>query len=91
MLATTDPLGRVTGYSYDARGNVLTITAPLSQTRTSTYDLVFNQVTSLTDPLGHVTTFAYAASGNLTTIIMGPVGKNSNFIGDAATHNKHRP
>ncbi|MEK7205207.1 MAG: DUF6531 domain-containing protein, partial [candidate division NC10 bacterium] len=50
LLSTTDPLGRVTQFAYDASGNVTSITDPLGNTRTFTYDPTFNKVTSITDP-----------------------------------------
>ncbi len=68
LLSTTDPLGRVTRYSYDLQGNVTGITDPLTHTRTFTYDPTFNKVSSSTDPLGNVTTFEYDPQGNLTAI-----------------------
>jgi RHS repeat-associated protein len=54
-------------FTYDANGNILTVTDALGNSYTRTYDPVFNQITSYTDPLGHVSTFTYDASGNLIT------------------------
>jgi RHS repeat-associated protein len=63
--------GNVT-YTYDARGNVLTVTDSLQNTVTFTYDPVFNRVTSIKDPIQTLdsskgqTTFQYDGYGNLT-------------------------
>ena len=54
MRTTTDPLGRVTCYSYDANGNVTSITDPLGNVRTFTYEPTFKRGTSITDPLGNL-------------------------------------
>ena len=58
----------MTQFAYDASGNVASITDPLNNTRTFTYEATFNKVTSITDPLGNLTTFEYDASGNLIAI-----------------------
>ncbi|MGI0013411.1 MAG: DUF6531 domain-containing protein, partial [Nitrososphaera sp.] len=74
VLSETDQLGRRTDYTYDAMGNVLTITRlanlpPAEQvTTTFTYEPAFNQVASITDPLNHTTSFSYDSAGNLVTI-----------------------
>jgi YD repeat-containing protein len=49
LLSTTDPLGRVTQFTYDANGNITAVTDPLGNTRTFTYDPTFNKVTSITN------------------------------------------
>jgi len=82
VLGTTDRLGRVTRYSYDASGNVTAITDPLNHTRTLTNDPVFNQVTSLPDPLGHVSTFTYDDHGNLIALT-DPLGNTTTRSYDA--------
>jgi RHS repeat-associated protein len=51
--------------TYDAAGNVLTKTDSLGNTTTSTYDPVFNKITSVTDPLGNKTTYTFDSAGNL--------------------------
>jgi len=38
LLSITDPLNRVTQFSYDANGNVLTVTDPANNVRTLTYE-----------------------------------------------------
>lgn len=68
----TDALNRKTAYTFDAKGNTLTVTKLATTanavTTTFTYEPVFNQVATVTDPLNHTTTFGYDAKGNLTTI-----------------------
>ena len=66
-----DALGRTTAYTYDALGNVLTVTR-LSGTQTPittqfTYTSAYSQLASVTDPLSHTTTFSYT-NGCLTQI-----------------------
>jgi len=65
--------------SDDARGNVTTITDPLSSTRTFTYDPTFNQATSTTDPLGNTTSFTYDDLGNLASA-SDPLGNFRYFL-----------
>ncbi|MGH2459982.1 MAG: RHS repeat-associated core domain-containing protein, partial [Chloroflexota bacterium] len=70
--SVTDALGRVTSYTYDALGNVTSVTRLAGTsgavTTTMTYDPTFNQLTSITDPLNHTTSFGYDSAGNLTTV-----------------------
>jgi RHS repeat-associated protein len=70
---STDPLGQVTTYSYDAVGNLLTETGPdpdgggpLAAPVTSfSYDRRDRQLRR-TDPLGHTVSYAYDLAGNRT-------------------------
>lgn len=67
----TDALGRTTAYSYDALGNVTSITR-LSGTSDAvtthfTYTNDYNQLASVTDPLSHTTNFSYT-HGCLTQV-----------------------
>ena len=67
----TDALGRTTAYTYDALGNVTSITR-LSGTSNAvttrlTYTSDYNQLASVTDPLGHTTSFSYT-NGCLTQV-----------------------
>ncbi len=78
LLSLTDALEvtpggrRKTAYTYDAKGNMLTMTrlsgTANAVTTTYTYEPAFNQVTTITDPLNHTTTFGYDAFGNLQTL-----------------------
>ena len=55
-------------YTFDALGNVLSVTDSLGYTTSFTYDTRFNKVNSVTDPLGHATAIAYDGSGNPLTV-----------------------
>ncbi len=64
------PDGQATTMTYDARGNLLSATAPpslQSAQKTFVYDAK-NNVTSVTDARGKVTTYAYDAAGNNTSV-----------------------
>jgi YD repeat-containing protein len=67
----TDALGRTTAFTYDALGNVASITrlsgTANAVTSSFTYTSDYNQLASVTDPLGHATHFSYTY-GCLTQI-----------------------
>jgi RHS repeat-associated protein len=67
-----DGLGRRTEYTYDTKGNVLTVTRLAGTgdavTTTFTYQQQFSLLSSVTDPLGHTTSFGRDGKGNLTSI-----------------------
>jgi len=67
----TDALNRTTSYTYDALGNVTSITRLFGTSNAVatnfTYTSDFNQLASVTDPLGHTTTVSYT-NGCLTQI-----------------------
>jgi RHS repeat-associated protein len=77
---STDGLGLQTATTYDAMGNVLSVTRcvagppPCTETTAGaltthyTYEPKFNQVATVTDPLQHTTTYGYDDAGNLTTV-----------------------
>ena len=73
VTSVTDALGKVTSYTFDATGHVLTITAPVPATGVSapvttyTYSDV-GQLLTTTDPLGNVTTDAYDHDGRVITV-----------------------
>jgi RHS repeat-associated protein/CSLREA domain-containing protein len=61
---STDPQTNVrTEYTYDAAGNLKTITDGRGKVTTFGYDLLNRQVTA-SDPLTHVTQYEYDAAGN---------------------------
>lgn len=67
----TDALGRTTAFTYDALGNVTSITK-LSGTSNAvttrfTYTSDYNQLASVTDPLGHTISLSYT-NGCLTQV-----------------------
>ena len=79
VLSVTDALvvnglNRKTAYTYDAMGNILSITRmaqdpPNSVTTNFTYEPDFNQLETITDPLSHPTTFGHSdGKGNVTSI-----------------------
>lgn len=65
VCSSKDGNGNITAYSYDASGNVLSVTppAPMGDT-TYTYDLA-NRVTSATDGNGNTTTYTYTETDRL--------------------------
>ncbi|HUB88265.1 MAG TPA: RHS repeat-associated core domain-containing protein, partial [Dyella sp.] len=67
----TDALGRTTAYTYDALGNVTSITRLSGTSNAVTtqfaYTNDYNQLASMTDPLGHTTHFSYT-NGCLTQV-----------------------
>ncbi|RUL68992.1 RHS repeat-associated core domain-containing protein [Dyella choica] len=67
----TDALGRTTGFTEDAIGNILQATrlngTPNAVTSNFTYTSDYSQLASATDPLGHTTHFSYT-NGCLTQI-----------------------
>lgn len=72
LTSTIDPLNRTTAYTYDAHGNVATITK-LAGTANAvswnyTYEPIYNQVASVTDPLNHTVNFTYDSLGNLVSV-----------------------
>jgi len=62
--ALSTPLERQTSYTYDSRGNLLTLTDPLNHTTSYTYDAQ-SRVTKVTDTLNHSWNFSFDAVGNL--------------------------
>lgn len=72
VTSSTDALGRVTAFQYDARGNMTQMTllhgTGNAVSWTYTYDPAHNQLASITDPLNHTTTYQYDSQGNLVTV-----------------------
>ncbi|MFQ5964050.1 MAG: MopE-related protein [Candidatus Scalinduaceae bacterium] len=81
------PNGAITAFTYDNKGNLLSLQEPVGDTlerQTSfEYEPVFNQITRMTDPAGKVTTFEYDAQGNLTRTI-NPLGGERTFTYDSS-------
>jgi RHS repeat-associated protein len=84
VKSTRDPLGNVTSYSYDSRGNKLTETDPFGNTVTYTYDSNGNQLTESrqrTDASGtlmtETTSYQYDSRNRLvqTTDALGNITK----------------
>ncbi len=64
VVAVTDSLGRALGYAYDAVGNRIAITYPVTGTVTYAYD-ANNRLRGVTDPYGHTTRYERDGVGNL--------------------------
>lgn len=81
----TDALNRTTAYTYDALGNVTTVTY-LSGTAKAvtwkfTYEPSFQQLLTIENPLGLVTSFAYDGAVRLSQMI-DPLGHRRTFVYD---------
>jgi len=93
LLSVTDALvidgqSRKTAYTYDAKGNVVTVTRMAQDpgsavTTTYTYEPNFNQVATIIDPLNHTTTFGYDAKGNLVSVT-NPLNQTTTIARNAA-------
>jgi RHS repeat-associated protein len=69
ITSMVDALSRQTNYSYDALGNITSITRLAGTGNAVTTNLsygAFAELGTITDPLGHATTFSYDTQGNLT-------------------------
>jgi RHS repeat-associated protein len=76
LLSTTDALGRVTAFTYDANGNRTSVTllaGTAGQVTTLSSYGAFNQLTSVTDPLGNVSLIGLNALG-LPISLTDPLG-----------------
>ncbi len=73
LTSFVDPLARETDFTYDAMGNLTSITrlahTPNALTTSFQYEPVFNQLSLTIDPMGHQTQNQYDSFGNLITII----------------------
>jgi RHS repeat-associated protein len=73
VLTATDPLGNTTTNTYDAHGNLLTVTspAPNGNTAGSVTQFQYNslgELTQITDPKGNLTTLTYTPVGLIASI-----------------------
>ncbi len=62
----TDPLGNETRYTYDSKGNLLSVTDANGHKTSMEYN-EFGQVKSVIDPLGQTTAMSYDNYGNVAT------------------------
>lgn len=73
VLSITDPLNRVTTFTYDTPGNITTMTRMAGTDQAAVtriaYDPTFNGITSITDPLGNITRIDYDPAGNQIAVI----------------------
>ncbi len=63
-----DAKGNETRFTYDSHGNEITATDPYNHTVTSSYEPVFNHLTSKQDRRGNTWTCTYDEHGNCTNI-----------------------
>jgi RHS repeat-associated protein len=70
IMSTTDPLGRVDSFTYDANGNITTATFPSGAGTASVSAAygAFNQLAQYTDPIGATTIFGLNGLGLPVTI-----------------------
>ena len=70
VLSVTDSWNRKTAYTYDATGNVNSVThlagTPQAVTTSATFDQIYGNILSIADPLNHTATFDYDDKGRLT-------------------------
>ena len=66
ITSASDPLGRTTSFSYDARGLLASVTRPVIGT-SSFQRNALGLLTKITDPNGHVWDFSYTNMGQLKT------------------------
>lgn len=64
LLSSTDSLGRITSYTYNAHNQLETVTDPLNQVTRMTYDGA-GRTASVMDPKGLETRYYYDGFGNL--------------------------
>ena len=83
LMSEKNPKGHTTNYTWDTKGNMLTMTDHLVGIQTFTYDPVFNRIKTITDELGRVIFFDYDARGNLVKIT-DPLLKETTFTYDPA-------
>jgi RHS repeat-associated protein len=68
VSSETDPLGNITYYTHDLRGNTLSVTDALWRSYTFTYNSL-NQLVETTNPLGKKSKNVYDNKGNLVKSI----------------------
>jgi RHS repeat-associated protein len=74
LLSTaTDPRGYTTSFQYTARGQVQSVTNPLSQTTRFTYSTDQSNLETVRTHLDHTTTYEHDAYGNVF-VVSPPVG-----------------
>lgn len=77
-----DALQRTSLFSYDAVGNLISITDPAGQISTSTYDAE-QRVTRSVDPLGNAVQFNYGGTFGQVSQVIDPKGNSIHYAYDA--------
>jgi RHS repeat-associated protein len=89
LIKEVQPGNKVTGFTPNAAGEVITYTDPLTWTLNTEYDLA-GRVTKETDPLGYATTYQYDLAGRLTALkdldSAGTVRRTRTYAYDAASN-----
>ena len=86
-LSETDPLSRVTSYSYDAAGRVLSVASPGGGLTSYTHGPAgpLSITEAVTASVSRTTAFAYGAHGKPVSVT-DPRGKTTTFAYDGTTH-----
>ena len=77
-------------YTYDAAGNVASITDALGDSASFAYDGM-DRLTQITGPDGGVTAFTYDAHGNLATLTPPAVSGGGSLAGRCSVIRSQRP
>jgi len=87
ILSQTDALNRQTNFSYDAMGNVTSITklagTTSAVTTNITYSPQFYELSTVTDPLGNMSAYTYDSNGNMLTSV-DPLGDTTTYTYNSA-------
>ena len=78
----TLPSGDKISYRYDNKGNLISVTDPLSREINFTYDSTFNRLTSVRDARNNTLTYGYDQRGNLQSITY-PDGSTEQYSVDS--------
>jgi RHS repeat-associated protein len=81
LVEEIDPAGDTSTFAYDSQGNVIEPVDPLGNITRMTYNLSFDDITSLTDARGNTTKYGYDSQGNLLSITY-PNGTQQQFTYD---------
>jgi RHS repeat-associated protein len=79
IATMTDPLGKVTAYTYDSHANRLTLKDPMSRVISYGYDS-YGEKTSVTDPSGNTTHYNY--SNGFLINVTDAMGRATAYVND---------